>query len=78
MKSIAATFVTFLTEEESFWLLTAVINEEPFHPRDLFGRDMTGTREVLHITEKLVAQFLPKLARHMEAEGVHVSMFVTQ
>ncbi|KAL9184062.1 hypothetical protein ACHAXT_002148 [Thalassiosira profunda] len=78
MNFIAATFLTFLSEEEAFWLLVVVMNEEPYKLRDLFGEDMAGTHEVLYIAEKLMAQFLPKLAGHMEAEGIHVSMFVTQ
>jgi len=36
------------------------------------------TFQVLYIAEKLMAQFLPKLFRHLEGEGIHVSMFVTQ
>ena len=78
MNFIAAMFLTFLSEEEAFYLLVVVMNEEPYKLRELFGEDMAGTHEVLYIAEKLMAQFLPKLARHMEAENIHVSMFVTQ
>ena len=78
MNFIAAMFLTFLSEEESFWLLVVVMNEEPYKLRELFGEDMAGTHEVLYIAEKLMAQFLPKLSKHMEAESIHVSMFVTQ
>jgi len=78
MNFIAAMFLTFLSEEESFWLLIVVMNEEPYKLRELFGEDMAGTHEVLYIAEKLIAQFLPKLSRHLEGEGIHVSMFVTQ
>ncbi|KAL7552692.1 hypothetical protein ACHAWF_015922 [Thalassiosira exigua] len=78
MNFIAAMFLTFLSEEEAFWLLVVVMNEEPYKLRELFGEDMAGTHEVLYIAEKLLAQFLPKLAAHLEGEGIHVSMFVTQ
>jgi len=78
MNFITAMFLTFLTEEESFWLLVVVMNEEPYKLRELFGEDMAGTHEVLYIAEKLLSQFLPKLSKHMEAQGIHVSMFVTQ
>ncbi|KAL3781981.1 hypothetical protein ACHAW5_006071 [Stephanodiscus triporus] len=77
MNFIAAMFLTFLSEEESFWLLVVVMNEEPYKLRDMFGKDMAGSHEVLYIAEKLLAQFLPKLARQMEEEMIHVSMFVT-
>jgi len=78
MNFIAAMFLTFLSEEESFWLLVVVMNREPYKIRDLFGEDMAGTHEVLYIAEKLMNQFLPELSAHMEKENVHVTMFVTQ
>jgi hypothetical protein len=78
MNFIAAMFLMFLSEEESFWLLVVVMNEEPYSLRELFGEDMSGAREVLFIAEKLVKQFLPKLYKHMHKEGIHHSMFVTQ
>ncbi|EED89192.1 RabGAP, partial [Thalassiosira pseudonana CCMP1335] len=78
MNFIAAMFLTFLSEEEAFWLLVVVMNEEPYKLRELFGEDMAGTHEVLYIAEKLMHQFLPKLSQHMEAESIHISMFVTQ
>lgn len=77
MNFIAAMFLTFLSEEEAFWLLVVVMNEEPYKLREMFGEDMAGTHEVLYIAEKLLAQFLPNLARQMEEEMIHVSMFVT-
>jgi len=78
MNFITAMFLTFLSEEESFWLLVVTMNEEPYKLRELFGEDMAGTHEVLYIAEKLMTQFLPKLSRHLEQESIHVSMFVTQ
>ena len=78
MNFIAAMFLTFLSEEEAFWLLVVVMNEEPYMLRELFGEDMSGTHEVLYIAEKLISQFLPKLSHHLEAENIHISMFVTQ
>jgi len=78
MNFIAAMFLTFLSEEESFWLLVVVMNREPYKIRDLFGEDMAGTHEVLYIAEKLLEQFLPELYQHFEKENIHVTMFVTQ
>lgn len=78
MNFITAMFLTFLSEEEAFWLLVVVMNEEPYKLRELFGEDMAGTHEVLYIAEKLMGQFLPRLSNHMEQESIHVSMFVTQ
>lgn len=77
MNYISAMFLTFLSEEKAFWLLVVVMNDEPYKLRDLFGEDMAGAHEVLFIAEKLLAQFLPKLSKHLEAESIHMSMFVT-
>jgi len=46
--------------------------------RGLFGEGMQETHKVLHVAEKLIHQFLPKLARHLDAEHIHVTMYATQ
>jgi hypothetical protein len=62
MNFIAAMFLTQdLPEEEAFWLLVVVMNEEPWRLRDLFNKDMSGALETLYIAEHLMIQFLPKL-----------------
>ena len=45
----------FLSEEETFWLLVVVMNDELYKLRELFGGDMAGLHEVLYIAEKLFA-----------------------
>ena len=65
-------------EEQAFWLLATVMNEEPFHCRELFGEGMSGAHRVLYVAEKLIGQFLPKLSKHLEKEGIHITMFATQ
>mmetsp|Transcript_11882 Transcript_11882/g.18254 ORF Transcript_11882/g.18254 Transcript_11882/m.18254 type:complete len:923 (-) Transcript_11882:185-2953(-) len=78
MNFIVAMFLTFLSEEESFWLLVVVMNEDRYMLRALYGEDMSGTHEILYIADKLMKQFVPKLWKHLEREGIHNSMFVTQ
>ena len=46
--------------------------------RGLFGEGMSETHQVLHVTEKLIQQFLPKLSKHLDGELIHVTMFATQ
>jgi hypothetical protein len=46
--------------------------------RGLFGEGMIETHQVLFIAEKLLHQFLPKLAKHLEKENVHITMYATQ
>lgn len=78
MNFIAAMFLTFLSEEESFWLLVAVMNGESYNMRNLFAEDMSGVHESIYVTEKIFQKFLPKLHKHMEKEHVRLSMFATQ
>lgn len=78
MNFIVAMFLTFLSEEESFWLLVVVMNEDRYMLRALYGEDMSGTHEILYIADKLMKQFVPKLWKHLEVEGIHNSMYVTQ
>eukprot|EP00591_Stephanopyxis_turris_P009730 CAMPEP_0195527760 /NCGR_PEP_ID=MMETSP0794_2-20130614/29664_1 /TAXON_ID=515487 /ORGANISM="Stephanopyxis turris, Strain CCMP 815" /LENGTH=500 /DNA_ID=CAMNT_0040658751 /DNA_START=417 /DNA_END=1919 /DNA_ORIENTATION=+ len=78
MNFIAATFITFMPEEEAFWMLVSVMNEKPCLMRGLFGKRMSQTQEILFVAEKLVAQFFPRLYQHFENESIHITMFATQ
>mmetsp|Transcript_3828 Transcript_3828/g.5651 ORF Transcript_3828/g.5651 Transcript_3828/m.5651 type:complete len:881 (+) Transcript_3828:231-2873(+) len=78
MNFIAAMFITFMGEEEAFWMLVYVMNDPPCRMRGLFGEEMTESHQVLFIAEKLISHFLPKLSQHLEKEGVHITMFATQ
>jgi TBC1 domain family member 10 len=52
--------------------------EKPCKMRGLFGEGMRETHQVLYVTEKLIHQFLPKLAKHLDKESIHVTMYATQ
>lgn len=78
MNFIAAMLLTFMPEEESFWTLVVVMNEDPYKLRDLFSREMALTHEALYIADKLFSQFLPNLYEHLEDEQVYIAIFVTQ
>ena len=78
MNFIAATFLTFLPEEESFWLLVAIMNDDPYRLRELFTKDMSGSLETLFVADKLVRKLLPDLHQHLNNEGIDISMFACQ
>jgi len=78
MNFIAAMFLTFLPEEESFWMLVAVMNEEPYDMRNMFLESMAGAHKALYIVDKLIKKYLPKLSRYFQRENIEVSMFATQ
>lgn len=54
------------------------MNNSPCRMRGLFGEGMQETHQVLYIAEKLLHQFLPKLAKHLDKENVHITMYATQ
>lgn len=57
---------------------SAVMNDRPCRMRGLFGEGMHETHQVLYVSEKLIHQFLPRLAKHLDKETIHVTMFATQ
>lgn len=78
MNFVAGMFLTLMPEEESFWLLVYVMNDEPCRMRGLFGEGMRETHLVLFVAERLIHQYLPKVYKHLEKEHVHITMFATQ
>ena len=58
--------------------MSAVMHNKPCHMRGLFGEGMKETHQALYVADKLIHQFLPKLAKHFEKESIHVTMYATQ
>ena len=54
------------------------MQDKPCRMRGLFGEGMLETHQALFVAEKLIQQFLPKLAKHFEKETIQVTMFATQ
>lgn len=54
------------------------MNEKPCEMRGLFGEGMKETHKVLHVAEKLIHHYLPKLGKHFDNEHIHVTMYATQ
>ncbi|KAL7499901.1 hypothetical protein ACHAWT_008035 [Skeletonema menzelii] len=78
MNFVAAMFLTFLPEEESFWLLVAIMNDDPYSMRELFTKDMSGSLETLFVADRLVQKLLPALHQHLNNEGINISMYACQ
>ncbi|KAL7561705.1 hypothetical protein ACA910_016467 [Epithemia clementina (nom. ined.)] len=78
MNFVAGMFLTLMPEEEAFWLLVSVMNEEPCRMRGLFGEGMRETHLVLHVAERLIQMHLPKVYKQLDKENIHITMFATQ
>jgi hypothetical protein len=74
MNYITGMFLTIMSEEEAYWMLVYVMKEEPCMMRGMFGEGMSETHMVLYVAEKLIHQFLPRLARHLDRENIHITM----
>lgn len=71
----------FNQDELTFCCLSHILDVMQEHPckmRGLFGEGMKETHQVLYVAEKLISQFLPRLAKHLEREHIHITMFATQ
>ena len=57
---------------------TAVMNRKPWEMRGLFREGMLETHMALYVADRLTHQYLPELARHLDRENIHVTMYATQ
>ena len=78
MGFLAALFLTYMTEEDAFYCLVAVLNrpEAPF--RYMYCPGMEAVKKFLSVFGDLGRFYLPKLWGHFEGENVHQSMFLTE
>lgn len=61
-----------------FGPLVATMYEPPCNMRGLFAEGMRATHKVLYVADKLIHQFIPRTAKHLDAETIHVTMYATQ
>ncbi|OQR99208.1 hypothetical protein ACHHYP_07166 [Achlya hypogyna] len=78
MGFISALFLSYMPEEQTFWQLVACLNQKKFGLADLYRPGMPRVVEVIAIFDACVRLYLPALARHLDAEGLHPTMFATQ
>ncbi|ETB62886.1 hypothetical protein YYC_00521 [Plasmodium yoelii 17X] len=69
MAFIVATFILYMNEEDSFYMLIALIDK--YKLNDLFSSSMPLLNEYLYILDKLLLHFFPKIYNHLEKENVH-------
>jgi len=71
-------FLTYMPEEEAFWLLVGVMNREPCAIRTLYIDGMPLAQKSLYTGNKLMKKFYPRLHKHFMAENCDISMYATQ
>ena len=93
MGFIAALMLSYMPEEESFWVLRALLSsgcddtaegcgpgrKGPKHAmRLMYDRQMRKTTKLLFVYGKLLEKFTPRAFAHLERMGVNVALFATQ
>lgn len=78
MGFLAAMFLSYMPEPQAFWLLVACLNHRRFALADLYRPRMPKVPELLFVCEQLMRAHLPRLAAHLEQEGLHPTMYLTQ
>ncbi|KAK3800100.1 hypothetical protein RRG08_015066 [Elysia crispata] len=70
---IAAIALLFLTEEDAFWCLVAIIDH--LMPDDYFTATLAGAQADQRVLKDLVAEKCPRLHAHLELHEIDLSLF---
>lgn len=64
-------------QEKVFWVMVALIDDGILY-KDMYSHNLAGCHVELGSLEDLLARKLPKLARHLQQTGAHMSMIATE
>lgn len=78
MGFISALFLSYMPEEETFWLLVSVMTSKKHALADLYRPGMPKVSESMFVFEKLVEKYLPRVHVHFDKEGLHPTMYASQ
>ncbi|KAK5583242.1 hypothetical protein RB653_004833 [Dictyostelium firmibasis] len=78
MSSIASLLLMYMTEEEAFWCLVALMESDKFQFRGLFLPSFPLLYRNYAIHEQLLHEELPKVASNFGVEGITFSMYATK
>lgn len=73
MNRIAAIILLFLSEEEAFWCLVAIIDY--IMPSDYYSKTMLAAQADQRVLKDLIQEKLPRVASHLEQYSVDLSLF---
>jgi len=79
MGFLAGVLLLYMTEEETFWVLAALLKGVVHEPMEgLFEDGLPLIQQYFYQFEGLVKAQLPKLGAHMDQEGIHPSIYASQ
>jgi hypothetical protein len=78
MGFLSAMFLSYMPEEQSFWHLVACLNHKKYDLANLYRPGMPKVMEVMGIYKILLNENLPEVATHLDQEGLHPTMYLSQ
>jgi len=78
MSGLGALLLMYMSEEDAFWCLVTLMQEERFGLRGLFLPGFPRLYRQYAIHEKLFASLLSDLHRHFDQQGIMTSMYSTR
>lgn len=78
MGFLSALFLSYMPEEQAFWHLVACLNHKRYDLANVYRPRMPKVPEVIYIFEQLMRELLPQLSAHLEREGLHPTMYLSQ
>ena len=67
-----------LPEEETFCMLSALMNDELYSMRGMYDATVGRMPFFFYVTDQLLREYVPEVWEHFKREGVEPSMFATQ
>ena len=78
MNFVASLFLTFVAEEDAFWMLVAIMKRSPYNMNGLFKPGMPRTALLLNQFSQLLPRFVPDVNWHFNGMQIVPSMYCTQ
>ncbi|XP_077978316.1 TBC1 domain family member 2B-like isoform X2 [Glandiceps talaboti] len=72
LNRIAAIALLFLSEEDAFWCLTAIV--EHIQPKDYYSKTLIGSQTDQRVFKDLLADKMPRLSAHLDQYSVDLSL----
>lgn len=76
MGFLAALFLTYMNEEDSFWMLYCVFSK--YNLEEVYTKNFPGLRKKLYIFIKLLEKFVPKIYNKLKEKEVVPTMYASQ
>jgi hypothetical protein len=78
MNYVAGVLLCYMADEDAFWVLKTLMDDDAHTLRKVFNTSLEKVHICLFQMRGLLDVFLPRLAKHMEAETVDVAVYCTE